>query len=95
MSLAKSKGAKWLTIVCTGDHPRLALIVYAPGSYYDEEVQAQLAAGTVVVAEEEDEPGLGVTTGLVKPNSLSCGGARLAPSNSSSCNTTETIVNVS
>lgn len=78
--------------VCTGDYPRLALILYAPGSYFDEVVQARLAAGTVVVAEEDDEPGLGATTGIVKPNSLSCGGALLTLSNSSSCNTTETIV---
>ena len=95
MGLANSNGAIWLTIVCTGDHPRLVLILYAPGSYYDEEVQEDLAAGKVIVAEEDDEPGLGATIGLVKPNSLSCGGARLALSNSTSCNTTETIVNVS
>lgn len=82
--------------VCTGDHARLALIIYASGSPYDEEVRAKLAAGTVVVAEEDDELGLRTTTGLVKPNSLSCGGARLALSDSTSCdNTTETIVNVS
>ena len=68
--------------------------MYAPGSYYDELVQAHLAAGTVIVA-EEDEPRLGATIGLVKPNSLSCGGARLALSNSSSCDTTETTNNVS
>lgn len=82
--------------VCTGDHARLALIIYASGSIYDQEVRAKLAAGTVVVAEEDDELGLRTTTGLVQPNSLSCGGARLALSNSTSCNdTTETIVNVS
>ena len=58
-------------------------------------VQEHLAAGTVIVADEDDEPVLGATIGLVKPNSLSCGGARLALSSSTSCNTTETIVNVS
>ena len=94
MSLKGTKVATWLIIVCTGDYPRLVLILYAPGSYYDEEVKEHLAAGTVIVAEEEDEPGLEATAGLVKPISLSCGGARLAH-NSSSCNTTETIVNVS
>ena len=95
MSLANPKEAIWLTIVCVGDHPRLALILYAPGSLFDEEVQAHRAAGTVIVAEEDDEPGSGASTGLIKPNSRSCGEARLALTNSSSCNTTETIVNVS
>ena len=96
MSLANfTEASHWLTIVRTGDYPRLALILYAPGSYYDGEVQAHLAAGTVIVAEEEDEPGLGATIDLVKPNSLSCGRARLALSNSPSCNTTGKTVNVS
>ena len=70
-------------------------MLYAPGSHYDEEVQAHLAAGTVVVAEEDDEPESVTTTVLIKPNGRSCGGARLALSDPSSCNTTETSVNVS
>ena len=82
-------------MVCAGDHSRLAMILYAPGSVYDDILQAHLAAGTVIVAEEDDEPELGATTGIVKPNSLSCGRAGSALHYSTSCNTTVGTVNVS
>ena len=85
----------YLTIVCTGDHSRLAMILYAPNSFYDAVVKSHLAAGMVIVADEDDEPELGATTRIVKPNSLSCWGARLALSNSTFCNTGEEAVNVS
>lgn len=88
-------GVLWLTILRAGDHSRLAMILYASGSVYDDVVRAELAAGTVVVAEEDDEPELGVTTGTVKPNSLACGGAGLALDYAMSCHRTEDIVNVS
>lgn len=82
-------------IVLTGDHSRLAIILYAPGSVYDDVVKADLAAGIVVVADEEPEPNLGATTGIVKPSSLSCKGALLALGDATSCNMTEETVNVS
>ena len=85
----------YLTIVCAGDYSRLAMILYAPDSFYDEVVKSHLAAGKVVVAEEDDEPELGATTRIVKPNSLSCRGARLVLSDSTLCNTREETVNVS
>lgn len=85
------KGVLWLTIVCAGDHSRLAMILYAPGSIYDDVVKADLAAGTVVVADEEDEPRLGI----VKPNRVICEGEELALDHSMSCNRTEEMVDVS
>lgn len=78
-----------------GDHSRLAIILYAPGSVYDDIVKADLAAGIVVVADEEPDPNLGATTGIVKPSSLSCNGASLALGDATSCNITEETVNVS
>ena len=70
-------------------------MLYEPGSYYDEMVEAQLAAGIVIVAEEDDEPVLGATTGIVRPSRLACGGIGLVLSNSTSCNKTEEMANVS
>lgn len=36
-----------------GDHSRLALILYASGSVYDQQVQSDLAHGRTVVAEQD------------------------------------------
>lgn len=78
-----------------GDYPRLAMILYAPGSVFDDTVKQQIAAGVVVVADEDDEPELGATINLVKPNSLACKGERLLLNNSTSCNATKETVNSS
>lgn len=58
-------------------------------------MKADLASGTVIVADEDPEPNLGAVTGIVNPSSLSCGEALLALGNSTLCNTTEETVNVS
>ena len=87
--------ATGLTVAYTGDGPRLAMILYAPGSAFDDIVKQQLAAGAVVVADEDDEPELGATLNLVKPNSLACKGERLLLNNYTSCNITKETVNVS
>ena len=71
------------------------MILYASGSVYDDVVKADLAAGTVVLAEEDDEPELGATTGIVKPNSLSCRGVGLALDYSMPCKRMKNTVNVS
>ena len=71
------------------------MILYAPGSVFDDTVKQQVAAGAVVVADEDDEPELGATLNLVKPNSLACNGERLPLNNSTFCNTTKETVNVS
>ena len=84
-----------LIIANTGDGPKLAMILYAPGSVFDDIVKQQIAAGTVVVAEEDDEPELGATINLVKPNSPACRGELLLLNNSTFCNTTKETVNVS
>lgn len=52
-------------------------------------VKADLAAGTVIVADEDPEPNLSAATGLVTPSNLSCGGALLALGNSTLCNTAQ------
>lgn len=78
-------------VFCTGDHSRLAIILYAPGSVYDDIVKVDLAAGTLIVADEDPEPDIGATTGIIKPSSLSCRGALLALGNSTVCNMTETV----
>ena len=88
--------SSWLIIVRTGHHSRLALILYAPGSVYDGIVEADLAAGTVIVADEDPEPNLGATAGIAKPSSLSC--RRALPAlggNYTFCNTTEGTIDVS
>lgn len=54
-----------------GDHRRLALILYASGSVYDQQVQSDLANGKTVVAEED--PGMAYienTTRNITANSL-------------------------
>ena len=84
-----------LTVTNTGDGPRLAMIIYAPGSHFDDIVKQQIAAGAVVVADEDDEPELGATISLVKPNSLVCKGERLPLNNSTFCNTIKETVHVS
>ena len=94
MSSTYSTRVIWLTHVCKGDYPRLALILYAKGSLFDEVVQAHLAAGKVIVAEEDDEPELGATIGIVKPNSLACGRAGLTLGNSTSCNISDDEMSV-
>ncbi|KAF6219673.1 hypothetical protein HO133_004142 [Letharia lupina] len=43
--------------VLTGDHGRLALLLYASGSTYDRQVQADLASGRTVVAEQDPGDG--------------------------------------
>ena len=86
-------GVIWLTIVCTGDHSRLVMILYAPGSIYDDIVKEDLAAGTVIVADQDNEPYSGASAGILGPSSLSCRGL-LPLSNSTFCNTTEVALNV-
>ena len=71
-----------------------AILLYAPGTVFDDVVKAYLAAGTVVVADEDDEPEVGASIRVVKPNSLSCVGGRLSLANSMYCNTTRETVNV-
>lgn len=85
----------WLTIIFTGDRSRLAMILYAPESVYDYMVKADIAAGTVIVADEEPEPNLDVTTGIVKPSSRLCRGALLELGISTYCNTTKETFSVS
>ena len=86
--------ARWLNIACSGDVARLALFLYAPGSRLDDDIKAKLAAGMLVVAEEDDELGLGSNIGIVTPESLSCRGAWLASGDSTLCNVTGETVNV-
>ena len=71
------------------------MILYAPGSHFDDIVKDQVAAGAVVVADEDDEPELGATINLFKPNSLAFKGERLLFNNSTLCNTTKEKANVS
>ena len=71
------------------------MILYAPGSAFDEIVKQKLAAGIVIVADEEDEPALGADTRIVKTNSPACRRGVLELVNSTSCNTTENIANTS
>ena len=95
MSLQIILKISWLIVVGTGHHSRLALILYAPGSVYDGMVEADLAAGTVIVAEEDPKPNLGATAGIAKPSSLSCRRVLPALGNSTFCNTTEGIIDLS
>ncbi|KAL9066900.1 MAG: hypothetical protein Q9161_007232 [Pseudevernia consocians] len=44
--------------VVTGDHGRLALLLYASGSVYDLQVQEDLREGRTVVAEQDPEDGV-------------------------------------
>lgn len=69
------------------------MILYAPGSIYDDIVKEDLAAGTVIVADEDIEPYSGASAGILGPSSLSCRGL-LPLSNSTSCNTTGEALNV-
>ena len=63
------------------------MILYAPGSFFDDVVKQQIAAGSVVVADQDDEPELGATINLVNPNTLACEGfKRLLINNSTFCN---------
>ena len=84
-----------LTVTYTGDGPRLAMILYAPGSAFDDVVKQQVAAGAVVVADQDDEPEFGATMNLVKPNSLACKGEWLPLNNFTFCNATRETANVS
>ena len=84
-----------LIIAYTGDGPRLAMILYAPGSVFDDIVKQQLAAGAVVVADEDDEQELGATINLVKPNGLACKGERLLLNNFTLCKINKETVSVS
>lgn len=71
------------------------MILYAPGSFYDDIVKADLAAGIVVVADEDPEPGVGATPGIVEPSSLYCRQVLPVLGNSMFCNTTRETVNIS
>ena len=71
------------------------MIIYAPGSVFDDMVKEQLATGVVIVVDEDGEPELGATMNLVKPDSLACKEERLVLNNSTSCNVTTEKVNVS
>ena len=71
------------------------MILYAPGSHFDGIVKQQVATGAVVVADEDDEPELGPTINLFKPNSLACKGEHLLSNNFTLCNTTQEKANVS
>ena len=70
------------------------MILYAPGSVFDDVVKQQLATGAVVVADEDDELELGVTVNLVKPNNLACKRERLLLNSSTFGNMTKETVSV-
>ena len=70
------------------------MILYAPGSLFDDVVKQQLATGAIVVADEDDELELGVTLNLVKPNNLACKGERPSLNRSTFGNMTKETVNV-
>lgn len=58
--------------VLTGNHGRLALILYASGSVYDQQVQSDLVHGRTVVAEQDpgDEDIEGPTTNITTMSTL-------------------------
>ena len=58
----------WWTDRYIGDHRRLALILYAPGSFYDQQVESDLASRRTVVAEQEFGQDLDVETTTTKDN---------------------------
>lgn len=89
------QGIIWLTIISAGDHSRLALILYAPGSIYDDIVKRDLAAGTLIVADEDPGTESGATAGIGNPDSVYCRRALLALDNSTFCDATEETVIVS
>ena len=71
------------------------MILYAPGSVYEDKVKADLAEGIVVVANQDPEAEVGASAGDVGVSSLACGGALPALSNSTICSTIAGTVNVS
>ena len=70
-------------------------MLYAPGSVFDNTVEERLAAGIIIVADEDDEPVFGADTGMVKTNSPACQREIRGLVNSTFCNTTEEIVRTS
>lgn len=79
----------------TGDHSRLAVILYAPGSVYDDKVKADVAEGIIVVANQDPEAEVGASAGVVGGSSLVCSGALPVLKNSTDCSTVAGTVNVS